>query len=67
MSHQQFYETVQREEEYISGLKSVSQYAKEVGKSERQIRRLCVDKKLLSFKIGNQWTVVGPHLEGEKR
>jgi len=63
--HQEFYETVQREEEYINSLKSVSQYAKEVGKSERQIRRLCVDKKLLSFKIGNQWTVVGPLLKGE--
>ena len=66
MSHQQFYETVAREEEYMSSLKSVSEYAKEVGKPERTIRQQCVDNKLLAFKIGNQWAVVGPKLKGEK-
>ena len=69
MSYQQWYETVAKEEEMRASesLKSVSEYAKEVGKSERHIRRLCVDNKLLSFKIGNQWAVIGPHLKGEKR
>lgn len=68
MSYQQWYETVAREEEMQQSnkLKSVSEYAKQVGKSERQIRRLCVDNKLLSFKIGNQWAVIGPLLKGEK-
>ena len=66
MSYQQFYETVQREEEYMSSLKSVSEYAKEVGKPERTIRQQCVDNKLLAFKIGNQWAVVGERLKGEK-
>ena len=51
----------------VSSLKSVSEYAKEVGKSERTIRQQCVDNKLLSFKIGNQWCVIGEHLKGEKR
>ena len=51
----------------VSSLKSVSEYAKEVGKSERHIRRLCVDNKLLSFKIGHTWAVIGPHLKGESR
>jgi len=63
---QQWYETVAREEEYMSSLKSVSEYAKEVGKPERTIRQQCVDNKLLAFKIGNQWAVVGPKLKGEK-
>ena len=49
----------------VSSLKSVSEYAKEVGKSERHIRRLCVDNKLLSFKVGNQWCVIGEHLKNE--
>lgn len=62
---QQWYETVAREEEYMSSLKSVSEYAKEVGKPERTIRQQCVDNKLLAFKIGNQWAVVGPKLKGE--
>jgi hypothetical protein len=63
---QAFYETVAREEEYMSSLKSVSEYAKEVGKPERTIRQQCIDNKLLAFKIGNQWAVVGPKLKGEK-
>lgn len=50
-----------------SSLKSVSEYAKEVGKPERTIRQQCIDNKLLSFKIGNQWAIVGKHLEGESR
>ena len=49
-----------------SSLKSVSEYAKEVGKPERTIRQQCVDNKLLAFKIGNQWAVVGERLKGEK-
>jgi hypothetical protein len=49
-----------------SSLKSVSEYAKEVGKPERTIRQQCVDNKLLAFKVGNQWCVVGPYKENEK-
>ena len=69
MSYQQWYETVAREEEMKAAtrLKSGSEYAKEVGKPERTIRQQCIDNKLLSFKIGNQWAIVGPHLKGEKR
>ena len=69
MSYQQWYETVAREEEMKSAtsLKSVSEYAKEVGKPERTIRQQCIDNKLLSFKIGNQWAIVGEHLKGENR
>ena len=37
MSQQAFYETVQREEEYMSSLKSVSEYAKEVGKTYSEV------------------------------
>ena len=48
-------------------LKSVSEYAKLVGKPERTIRQQCIDNKLLSFKIGNQWAIVGEHLKGENR
>ena len=48
-----------------SSLKSVSEYAKLVGKPERTIRQQCIDNKLLSFKIGNQWAIVGEHLKGE--
>ena len=72
MSHQQWYETVAREEEYMQGIKSarsmrtVTEYAKEVGKPERTIRQQCVDNKLLAFKVGNQWCVVGPYKENEK-
>lgn len=66
MSHQQFYETVQRQEEYMSSLKSVSEYAKEVNKPERTIRQQCVSGKLLAFKIGNQWAVAGERIKGEK-
>ncbi len=51
----------------VASLKSVSEYAKEVGKPERTIRQQCVDNKLLAFKIGNQWAVVGPHLKGESK
>ena len=68
MSHQQWYETVAREEEMqAASLKSVSEYAKEVGKPERTIRQQCVDNKLLAFKIGNQWAIAGERLKGEKR
>lgn len=69
MSYQQWYETVAREEEMKSAtsLRSVSEYAKEVGKPERTIRQQCIDNKLLSFKIGNQWAIVGEHLKGESR
>ena len=66
MMDQAFYETVAREEEYMESLKSVSEYAVEVGKSVRHIRRLCESGKLLAFKIGNQWAVAGKRLEGEK-
>lgn len=66
MSQQQFYETVQREEECMSSLKSVSEYAKETGKPERTIRQQCVDNKLLAFKIGNQWAIAGERIKGEK-
>lgn len=69
MSYQQWYETVAREEEMRASesLKSVSEYAKLVGKPERTIRQQCIDNKLLSFKIGNQWAIVGDHLKGENR
>ena len=67
MSQQAFYETVQREEEYMSSLKSVSEYAKEVNKPERTIRQQCIDNKLLAFKIGKQWAVVGERLKGEMK
>lgn len=69
MSYQQWYETVAREEEMRASesLKSVSEYAKLVGKPERTIRQQCIDNKLLSFKIGNQWAIVGEHLKGESR
>lgn len=65
MSEMQFYETVTREQEYMSSLKSVSEYAKEVGKPERTIRQQCVTNKLLSFKVGNQWAIVGERLKNE--
>ena len=67
MSHQQWYETVAREEEMqAASLKSVSEYAKEVGKPERTIRQQCTNGKLLAFKVGNQWAVIGNKLKGEK-
>ena len=69
MCYYEFYETVMREKEMqsASSLKSVSEYAKLVGKPERTIRQQCIDNKLLSFKIGNQWAIVGEHLKGESR
>ena len=69
MCYYEFYETVMREEEMQSAasLKSVSEYAKLVGKPERTIRQQCIDNKLLSFKIGHTWAIVGEHLKGEKR
>ena len=51
----------------MSSLKSVSEYAKLVNKPERTIRQQCIDNKLLSFKIGNQWAIVGEHLKGERK
>ena len=50
-----------------TSLKSVSEYAKLVGKPERTIRQQCIDNKLLSFKIGHTWAIVGEHIKGEKR
>lgn len=50
----------------VSSLKSVSEYAKLVGKPERTIRQQCVDNKLLAFKIGNQWAIAGERIKGEK-
>ena len=73
MSQQAFYETVQREEEYMEGFKSagsmrsVTEYAKEVGKPERTIRHQCANKKLMAEKIGSQWVVFGEFVDGEKK
>ena len=69
MSYQQWYEQVAREEEMRASenLKSVSEYAKLVNKPERTIRQQCIDNKLLAFKIGKQWAVVGERLKGEMK
>lgn len=69
MCYYEFYETVQREEEMRASesLKSVSEYAKLVGKPERTIRQQCIDNKLLSFKVGNQWAIIGEHIKGEMK
>ena len=73
MSHQQFYETVARQEEYMDNIKSarsmrtVTEYAKEVGKPERTIRHQCVKQKLMAQKIGSQWIVFGEFLKGESK
>jgi hypothetical protein len=64
---QAFYETVARQEEYMESLKSVREYAEQVGMSDRQIRRQCESGKLLAFKIGSQWAVAGKRLEGENK
>lgn len=69
MSHQQWYETVAREEEMksLDSLKSVSDYAKMVGKPERTIRHQCETGKLFAQKVGYSWIVIGEYLEGESR
>ena len=59
MCYYEFYETVAREEEYMESLKSVSEYAKLVGKPERTIRQQCATNKLLAFKVGSQWVIAG--------
>lgn len=61
----QFYETVTREQEYMSSLKSVSEYAAEVGKPVRTIRNQCANGKLLAMRVGNQWAVIGERLKNE--
>lgn len=67
MSYQQWYETVAREEEMkaAESLKSVSEYAKLVNKPERTIRQQCTTGKLLAFKVGHTWAVIGERLKGE--
>ena len=69
MCYYEFYETVMREEEMRASesLKSVSEYAKLVNKPERTIRQQCIDNKLLAFKIGYSWAIVGERLKGEMK
>ena len=61
MCYYEFYETVMREQEMkaAESLKSVTEYAKLVGKPERTIRNQCVTGKLLAFKVGSQWIIAG--------
>lgn len=69
MCYYEFYETVMKEQEMktLESMKSVSEYAKLVGKPERTIRNQCKTGKLFADKVGNQWVVFGEYLEGEKK
>lgn len=50
----------------MGSLKTTKEFATEIGKTPRQVRRMCETNKILSFKLGGTWCIVGFYEKGER-